>query len=201
MIVLASTSPYRKQLLEKLGLPFIIGSPNIDESPIPGERPDALVRRLSAQKALAIAAAYPDHLIIGSDQVAYSDSLGILTKPGSHERAAEQLKNCSNQTIKFYTGLCLLDTRNGTKLTEVDLFEVTFRQLSDKIIDSYLETEKPYDCAGSFKSEGLGIVLFRRFSGRDPNSLVGLPLMTLTDMLIEKGIHPLLWQHDHRSDS
>ncbi|PID41558.1 MAG: septum formation inhibitor Maf [Proteobacteria bacterium] len=199
MFVLASTSPYRQQLLKKLGVPFIICSPNIDESFSPGEHPEALVRRLSLQKAQAVATNYPKHLIIGSDQVACSATAGILTKPGSHEKAVEQLKHCSNQTIKFYTGLCLLDTRDGSKQTSVDVFAVTFRPLDDRLIQRYLEREKPYDCAGSFKSEGLGIVLFSGFDGRDPNSLTGLPLMTLTDMLIEKGIHPLLYRPDRKN--
>lgn len=187
-LLLASSSPYRKALLARLGLPFITASPELDETPLPGERAEALAWRLAAAKARAMADAWPDHLIIGSDQTAALDDGRILGKPGNHERACEQLSWCSGRSVCFYTGLSLLDSSNGEQHTLVEPFRVHFRTLSPQTIGQYLHTEQPYDCAGSFRMEGLGITLFSGFEGRDPNSLVGLPLMALIDLLTAQGI-------------
>jgi len=181
-LVLASTSPFRKELLQRLDIPFETASPDIDESPQPGETPEQLVARLSEQKARAVAKQFPDSLIIGSDQVATLDD-NIIGKPGNHENAVKQLQNASGQRVVFYTGLCLLNTASGNTQTEVIPFSVTFRKLTDEQIENYLKKEQPYNCAGSFKSEGLGIVLFEKLEGNDPNSLIGLPLIALVDML------------------
>lgn len=181
-IVLASTSPFRASLLEKLGCPFETASPDCDETPIPGESHRALVMRLAKIKAKSVADRFPDSLIIGSDQVA---ELGqkILGKPGDHATATEQLKSSSGEAVVFHTGLCLFDS--GTGLCQLDeiLFRVYFRDLTDGQIENYLNAEKPYNCAGSFKSEGMGITLFKKLEGDDPNALVGLPLIRLCDML------------------
>jgi MAF protein len=181
-LVLASSSPWRRQLLARLRVPFDCASPNIDESPRTGESPSALVQRLASSKATALGTRFPRHLIIGSDQVATLDG-AILGKPGCHEKACKQLALCSGRTVTFHTGLALHDSASGeTDVTE-ETFRVHFRSLSDTDIDHYLRIEQPYQCAGSFKMEGLGIVLFNRLEGRDPNALVGLPLIALTDML------------------
>ena len=187
-LVLASSSPYRRQLLEKLGLPFETISPEIDESVQPGETPQALVARLAELKARTAASRYPDALIIGSDQVAVLDNT-IIGKPGSHENAVRQLQAASGKKIIFYTGLCLLNSRTGKTQTEAIPYTVVFRQLSRQQIENYLKKEQPYNCAGSFKSEGLGIALFERFEGEDPNTLIGLPLIRLTDMLEQEAIN------------
>jgi MAF protein len=189
-LILASSSIYRRQLLAKLGLAFDYISPNIDESPNSKESPQALVERLAQQKALAIAKDHPKHLIIGSDQVACLEQV-ILTKPGNFENAYRQLKHCSGKTVNFYTGLSLINSVNGNKQTATETFTVTFRQLSDTDIKNYLHREQPYDCAGSFKVEGLGICLFEKLSGNDPNSLIGLPLIKLIDMLHNEGVNTL----------
>ncbi|MDH5191852.1 MAG: Maf-like protein [Gammaproteobacteria bacterium] len=181
-LVLASTSPFRKELLQRLDIPFETASPDIDESPQFGETPEQLVARLSEQKARAVAKQFPDSLIIGSDQVATLDD-NIIGKPRNHENAVKQLQNASGQRVVFYTGLCLLNTASGNTQTEVIPFSVTFRKLTDEQIENYLKKEQPYNCAGSFKSEGLGIVLFEKLEGNDPNSLIGLPLIALVDML------------------
>ncbi len=189
-IILASSSPYRQQLLNRLGLPFNSVSPEIDEATLPGEDARQLVIRLAKNKARAVARAQPNALIIGSDQVA---SLGerILTKPGNHQNAHRQLMSCSGKAVVFYTGLALLNSRTGQCHTCVEPFTVHFRQLTPTEVDNYLEREQPYDCAGSFKMEGLGISLFTRMEGEDPNSLVGLPLIRLIDMLSNEGINIL----------
>jgi MAF protein len=189
-LILASSSIYRRQLLAKLGLAFDYISPNIDESPNSKESPQALVERLAQKKALAIAKDHPKHLIIGSDQVACLEQV-ILTKPGNFENAYRQLKHCSGKTVTFYTGLSLINSVNGNKQTATETFTVTFRQLSDTDIKNYLHREQPYDCAGSFKVEGLGICLFEKLSGNDPNSLIGLPLIKLIDMLHNEGVNTL----------
>jgi MAF protein len=189
-LVLASTSPYRKALLERLQMPFVTHSPDVDESPLPGEAPEALVKRLSYDKAKAVAAHYPQAVIIGSDQVATLKG-NIIGKPGNHENAKAQLQTASGKTVTFLTGLTVLDTTNGNAETTIDHFEVTFRTLSGDQIDAYLYKEQPYDCAGSFKSEGLGITLFEEMKGKDPTSLIGLPLITLTHLLNNAGINPL----------
>ena len=185
-LLLASGSPYRKVLLERLGLEFSCHAPDIDETPQPGETAESLSLRLSAQKARALADKYPDHLIIASDQAAQLGQ-AILGKPGSHAKAIEQLQNCNGQQVTFYTGLCLLNTATGRQQLDCIPFTVHFRQLSDQQIENYIKKEEPLDCAGSFRCEGLGITLFTRMEGDDPNSLAGLPLIRLTDMLINEG--------------
>ena len=181
-LVLASTSPYRRELLERLGLPFETASPNVDETALTDETPEQLVKRLAKLKARAVAVDFPDALIIGSDQVAVLDNQ-ILGKPGNHETDVQQLSNASGKKVLFITGLCLLSSATGKSQVSVDIFSVEFRQLSASQIENYLQREKPYDCAGSFKSEGLGISLFERMEGDDPNALIGLPLITLINML------------------
>ncbi|WP_019584362.1 MULTISPECIES: nucleoside triphosphate pyrophosphatase [unclassified Thioalkalivibrio] len=186
-LVLASTSPYRAELLGRLRLPFETARPEVDETPRPHERPDAMVTRLAEAKARAVADAYPDHLVIGSDQNAsHADS--ILGKPGDTGRAEAQLAALSGKTVTFHTGLCLLDTASGQARTGEVPFTVTFRELTPEEIHHYVALEQPLDCAGSFKSEGLGISLFARMQGDDPTALVGLPLITLGEWLREAGI-------------
>lgn len=190
-LVLASSSPYRRTLLAKLGLPFIWDSPAIDESAQAGESAEQLVRRLSLAKAKALAANHPNSLIVGSDQVATLDQQ-IIGKPLNHKRAAAQLQAASGRELVFNTGLCLLNSRTGQAQIAVETFSVFFRQLSTQQIDRYLLLEKPYDCAGSFKAEGLGICLFEKLSGDDPNTLIGLPIIRLLQMLANEGIDPLI---------
>ncbi len=189
-LVLASTSPYRRELLNRLGLPFDVANPRADESPLPDETPENLALRLSEVKARAVAQAYPDALIIGSDQVATVDGK-IYGKPGTHERAVAQLRELSGKTVNFFTGLCLFDAKNGkTEVRGIPTL-VKFRELSDTEIENYLKREPAYDCAGSAKSEGLGIALLASMQGDDPNALVGLPLIALCDMLRNKGVQVL----------
>ena len=185
-ITLASTSPYRKELLERLGIEFDTASPDVDETPLAGESPETLVKRLSEDKARAVAATHAG-LIIGSDQVATSGN-DILGKPGIHERAREQLRKLSGKSVIFHTGLCLLNTDTNETQVEVVPFAVQFRQLTDEQIERYLQHDRPYNCAGSFKSEGLGIALFERMHGDDPSALIGLPLIRLTSMLAQAGV-------------
>lgn len=186
-LVLASTSPFRRELLARLGLPFAVSAPAIDEKALPGEDATGLVARLAEQKARAVAPLWPTALIIGSDQVAVLDG-DIIGKPGDHPRAVAQLRRASGQAVTFYTGLCLLDSRNGQYQLAVEPFRVIFRTLTSEMIEAYLHREQPYQCAGSFKSEGLGIALFERLEGDDPTSLVGLPLIRLTRMLEAAGV-------------
>ncbi len=185
-LLLASSSPARRELLARLGLPFTSASPDVDETPLPGEDTATLVQRLSEAKALALAAKHAG-LIIGSDQALTIDG-ETLGKPGNHEKAVEQLRRLSGRDITFHTGLCLLNTVTGRRQTTVEPFTVSVRPLSTITIERYLLREQPYQCAGSFMCEGLGITLFRQFRGRDPNSLIGLPLMALTDFLLNEGI-------------
>jgi septum formation protein len=180
-LILASSSPYRRELLDRLGLDYSTVSPDIDESALPGETPAALVERLAEQKARAVGESHPG-LIIGSDQVATVDD-EILGKPGNHERAVAQLARLSGRQVTFHTGLCLLDTVHHEAQVDVVPFTVQFRSLSAGQIERYLRTERPYNCAGSFKSEGLGITLFEKMLGEDPTALIGLPLIRLTTML------------------
>lgn len=187
-LVLASTSPYRRELLGKLGLAFDVAAPDVDEGALPGEGPEALVRRLAEAKARAVAANHPGALVIGSDQVAVLDGK-VLGKPGDQDRATQQLRAASGKSVLFLTGLCLLDGRDGTAQVDVVPFRVVFRALSEAQIERYLNRERPYNCAGSFKSEGLGISLFKRLEGDDPNALIGLPLIRLVDMLATTGVH------------
>lgn len=189
-LILASTSPYRRALLERLGLPFSTAAPDVDERRHPGESPSELVQRLAEAKARAVALNHPDALIIGSDQVACLDD-AILGKPGDHATAIAQLERASGRCVLFQTGLCVLDARSGQAQTLVEPFRVHFRLLSRARIEGYLERERPYDCAGSFKSEGLGITLFERLEGDDPAALIGLPLIRLIPWLEAAGLCPL----------
>ena len=186
-LLLASSSPFRRQLLDKLGLDFIHQSPDIDESRLAGESPVALVMRLAREKAAALAGSHPDTLIIGSDQVAVIGDQ-VLGKPGTREKAIEQLSAASGQRVTFLTGLCLLNTATGRTQVACDPFHVQFRTLRPAQIERYVDAEQPLNCAGSFKSEGLGIVLFKALEGRDPNTLVGLPLILLTEFLAAEGV-------------
>ena len=189
-LVLASSSRHRKTLLAKLGLPFQSCSPNIDESAQPNESPKSLVLRLALSKAKEVAHKFPDALIIGSDQVAILDQ-EIIGKPHSHDIAAKQLQKFSGQTITFLTSLCLYNNRTKKHQLTITNYSVTFRTLKESEINQYLKIEQPYDCAGSFKSEGLGIVLFEKMTGDDPNALIGLPLISLTTMLKQEGVSPI----------
>lgn len=189
-LILASTSPYRRELLGRLGLSFSTANPQTDESPLPSEAPEALALRLSEAKARAVMAEHPDALIIGSDQVATVDGQ-IYGKPGNHERAVAQLKALSGKTVNFFTGLCLLNARTGQAELRGIPTLVTFRELSEREIENYLRREPAYNCAGSAKSEGLGIALLHSMQGDDPNALIGLPLIALCDMLRRQGVEIL----------
>ena len=190
-LLLASSSIYRRELLTRLQLPFICHSPDIDESPLPNETPRALVERLAVSKARALAQSYPEHIIIGSDQVAVLDQQ-IIGKPLHAEGAFKQLRAASGRSVTFLTALAIIDTRktSNTPREQVDCvpFTVHFRTLSDAQILRYIDQEQPFDCAGSFKSEGLGVSLFQATEGTDATSLVGLPLIRLCDMLHTCGI-------------
>ncbi|HVL02715.1 MAG TPA: nucleoside triphosphate pyrophosphatase [Dongiaceae bacterium] len=186
-IVLGSSSPFRRQLLEKLLPQFGTCSPDIDETPLPAETPKDLVQRLALAKAEAVAKAHRNSLIIASDQVSVLDGK-INGKPGNFENAFQQLKNSSGKQVTFFTSLCLYDATTARYQLDVELFQVHFRNLSDAQIERYLKKETPYNCAGSFKSEGFGIALFSRLAGRDPNTLIGLPLIRLVEMLETAGI-------------
>ena len=190
-LLLASTSPWRRMLLEKLTLPFECAAPEVDETPQPGESARQLVVRLAQAKAQALASRFPQHLIIGSDQVCVLDG-EITGKPHTEENAHRQLRKARGTIVTFYTGLALYNSANGHLQTECEPFDVHFRHLSDQEIEAYIRKENPLQCAGSFKSEGLGITLFERLEGRDPNSLVGLPLIALCQMLRREGFNPLL---------
>ncbi len=181
-LILASSSPFRKILLEKLGLKFKCHSPDIDESPIDDETPQALVQRLATQKAEAVAEEYPNALIIGSDQVAVLDNQ-IIGKPRDHQHAVEQLWAASGREMNLYTGLTLLNTTTGNIQECVDPYRIEFRELNLNQIETYLEKDQPYNCSGSLKSESLGIALLKSLSGDDPNTIIGLPLIRLIDML------------------
>ena len=186
-LILASTSPYRRALLERLGIPFQCIAPGVDETPLPNEGAQQTSMRLAGEKARAVAASHPDALIIGSDQVALlaGEQLG---KPLTHDNAVRQLQSMRGQRITFYTALALLNARTGKLQDAVAENHVHMRNYSDDEIESYLRKEQPYDCAGSAKSEGLGIILISRMEGNDPNALVGLPLIELVDMLKNEGV-------------
>lgn len=186
-LVLASSSTYRRDLLARLRQPFTWVSPDIDETPHPGEGAEALVRRLAEAKARALRDQHPAHLIIGSDQVAVLGGQ-ILGKPHDFERAHRQLAAASGTSVTFLTGLALLNSASGACQVDAIPFTVHFRHLSDEQITRYLQAEQPYDCAGSFKAEGLGVSLFRATEGEDGTSLVGLPLIRLVQMLDREGI-------------
>ncbi|WJD48206.1 Maf family protein [Enterobacter sp. PGRG2] len=191
-LVLASTSPYRRALLEKIGVPFECTAPGVDETPKAGETPRQLVLRLAQAKAQSLAERYPAHLIIGSDQVCVLDG-EITGKPLTEENAYRQLMKARGNIVTFYTGLALYNSATGHLQTECEPFDVHFRHLSEQEIGDYLRKERPLNCAGSFKSEGLGITLFERLEGRDPNTLVGLPLIALCQMLRRENSNPLLY--------
>ncbi|MEN5029739.1 nucleoside triphosphate pyrophosphatase [Pseudomonas sp. Ps21-P2] len=186
-LLLASSSPYRRELLDRLRLPFVCASPDIDESRRPNEPAIDLVTRLAREKAMALAERFPDHLIIGSDQVAVLGEQ-ILGKPHTFERALEQLKESSGNSVSFLTGLALFNSRTSQCQVDCVPFTVHMRQLDEARISRYLHAEQPYDCAGSFKAEGLGVSLFRSTEGADATSLIGLPLIRLVDMLMNEGI-------------
>ncbi len=189
-LVLGSSSPFRAALLEKIGIPFDTSSPDIDETHLKGESAHDLVARLSQQKAAEIAKSYPNALIIGSDQVAVLNDQ-ILGKPGNYENAHKQLSAASGNHVRFLTGLTLLNAATGQQHTCVEPFDVHFKTLTAAQITFYLQQEQPYQCAGSFKSEGFGISLFAKLDGEDPNSLIGLPLIRLIEMLMAEGIDVL----------
>jgi septum formation protein len=187
-LILASSSAYRRELLARLRLPFEAIAPEIDETPHPGETPDATALRLAREKAAAVAGSHPDALVIGSDQVATLDGRQI-GKPGDHARALAQLQTMRGRQVVFHTALCLWDGRDGTfQLENVRAF-VTFRDLPDGELDAYLRIEQPYDCAGSAKNEGLGIAILERIDSSDPTALTGLPLIALTSMLRRAGVN------------
>lgn len=189
-LILASTSPFRQQLLRKINLPFSCVSPNIDETPLANENAEQLVKRLALAKAKAVANVRDNALIIGGDQVAVIDDQ-IIGKPHSFDNAFRQLSGASGKIVTFYTGLCLLNNANNSYQVINECFNVHFRELTDAMITNYLKHEQPYNCAGSFKSEGLGIALFSRLEGKDPNTLIGLPLISLIEMLGNEGIEVL----------
>jgi septum formation protein len=189
-LVLGSTSPYRRELLGRLGLPFEVASPNIDETPLPGEPPVATALRLSEAKARAVAGRYSDALVIGSDQVADCDGRAV-SKPGDRTNAQGELRALSGRTIVFHTGIALVDAASGRCQREMVDVTSVFRTLTDREIDAYLDREAPYDCAGGVKSETLGIALFERITSDDPTALVGLPLIALCRMLRAEGVRIL----------
>ena len=186
-LVLGSTSRYRRELLERLRQPFEVLAPEVDETPLPGEAPTALAQRLALAKARAVAAQRPDAIVIGSDQVA--DLNGEpLGKPGNHERAVAQLRRMSGQTVLFQTALAVVCQQTGFEASELTVVKVVFRQLDDATIERYLRAEQPYDCAGSAKSEGLGIALLERIDNDDPTALIGLPLIHTARLLRQAGL-------------
>lgn len=186
-LVLASTSPYRRTLMERLRLAFDTAAPDCDERARPGEAASALVERLAEAKARSVAPDHPDALIVGSDQVAALDGR-ILTKPGTPARAAAQLAACSGRRVVFHTGLALLDARAGTAAVEHVDYRVDFRVLDEAAIERYLAAEEPYDCAGSIRAEGYAVTLFEAMDGPDPSALIGLPLIRLAALLRDHGL-------------
>jgi len=186
-VILASSSAFRKALFERLNLPFECYSPEIDESRQTDECAETYVCRLAEQKALAVSIKFPGAIIIGSDQCALLDGQ-ILGKPGNHENALEQLKTAQGKSVIFHTGLCVMQASTGFSETDDIQFQVKFRHLNDQQLSHYLDVEQPYQCAGSFKSEGFGVALFDNMQGDDPTALIGLPLIRLVSMLEKAGI-------------
>jgi septum formation protein len=186
-LILGSTSPFRAEILQKLCISFDTAAPDINESPLANESPSELVERLSVCKAKKVAETHPAALIVGSDQVACVDQQ-ILGKPHTHENAIEQLRFLSGKIVSFHTGLCLFNSESGNTQSTVEVFKVYFRALTDDQIERYLRNEQPYNCAGSFKSEALGISLFKKLEGDDPNTLIGLPLIRLVEFLSNEGL-------------
>ncbi|MEW6694495.1 MAG: Maf family nucleotide pyrophosphatase [Pseudomonadota bacterium] len=186
-LILGSTSAYRRELLARLRLPFDTAAPDVDETPLPGEAPADLARRLARAKAQAVARRHPQAIVIGSDQVADLDGAG-LGKPGSHARAVAQLRAMRGRTVRFHTALAVVCAATGYAAEDVAVVEVRFRDLSDAEIERYLQAERPYDCAGSAKSEGLGIALLEAIVSDDPTALVGLPLIRTARLLRAAGV-------------
>jgi septum formation protein len=186
-LLLASTSPYRRELLSRLRVPFDTIAPHSDETPFTGESPDALALRLAQLKAQSVSTAWPDRIIIGSDQVAVVDGT-ILGKPGTHARAVEQLALMRARVVRFHTGLCVLNSRTAREQTALVTIIVQMRNYSDTQIERYLRADAPYDCAGSARIEALGISLVEKLEGEDPTALIGLPLIALCRMLRDEGI-------------
>lgn len=189
-IVLASTSKYRRELLARLGLPFDVAAPVVNEIPLPHEAPQDTARRLAEAKARAVAARFPQAIVIGSDQVAVLEGI-TLGKPGNHANAVRQLRAMRAKEVAFHTALCLCNAASGQAETRVVPYYVRFRDYSDTQIEHYLRREQPYDCAGSARCEGLGIALIAEMRGDDPNALIGLPLIALTEMLAAQGVSVL----------
>jgi len=189
-IILASTSKYRRELLARLQLPFEVASPQVDETALPAESPAQTASRLALAKASAVAARFPQAIVIGSDQVAVLDGMA-LGKPGNHPNAVRQLKAMRGREVVFHTALCLCHFASGRAETRIVPFYVRFRDYSDAQIERYLQLEQPYDCAGSARCEGLGIALIAEMRGSDPNALIGLPLIALTEMLAALGVSVL----------
>ena len=189
-IVLASSSPYRRELLSRLGLPFDSVSPDVDESPMADESPRTLVARLARLKARAVASLRPRALIVGSDQVAVLEDR-IMGKPGDHDANVRQLRLAGGRSVRFLTGVALLNSASGAMQCDVVEYRVHFRSLDEAQAEAYVRAEKPYDCAGGFRAEGLGIALFQRMEGEDPSALIGLPLIALVSMLKRQGVDPL----------
>ncbi len=189
-LVLASTSKYRRELLARLGLPFEVASPHVDETALPQEAPQDTARRLAEAKARAVAARFPQAIVIGSDQVAVLGDMP-LGKPGDHATALRQLKAMRGKEVVFHTALCVCNAASGQAQTRIVPFYVRFRDYSDAQIERYLQLEQPYDCAGSARCEGLGIALIAEMRGDDPNALIGLPLIALTEMLAAQGVSVL----------
>ena len=192
-LILASTSPYRRELLARLGVPFDVAAPDVDETPLPGESPDDTAQRLSVLKARAVAERFPEALIIGSDQVALLEGVQ-LGKPGTHEKAVEQLRVMRGKALEFHTALTLLNARTGSVQTANVPVRLVMRHYSDAQIEAYLRRDQPYNCCGSARSESLGIALIARYETEDPNALVGLPLIKLTEMLANEGLDVLTWR-------
>ena len=186
-LILGSSSPYRRELLERLHLDFMVDAPDIDETPRRGEKASDYVRRLAHEKAGSVGARHPDALVISSDQCAELDGQ-LLGKPGSHDAAVKQLQQLSGQNATFLTGLCLLDTGNNACRYFESRHTVCYQELSEATIERYLQQEQPYNCTASFKSEGLGISLVHRITGNDPTALIGLPLVHLIELLQKAGI-------------
>ena len=189
-LVLGSTSRYRQELLQRLRIPFTVAAPDVDEAPQPGEAPAALALRLALAKAHAVAAAFPDAVVVGSDQVADLDGLP-LGKPGTHERAVTQLRQMRGRTVIFQTAVAVVCQASGFEQASLAAVKVRFRDLSDEAIENYLRAEQPYDCAGSAKSEGLGIALLEAIDSDDPTALVGLPLIRTCRLIEAAGIRLL----------
>jgi len=188
-LILASTSKYRAELLARLHLPFETRSPRVDEEIPPGEAPEAAAARLAVAKAEAVASG-TDAIVIGADQIPSLDGR-ILRKPGTHRVALEQLEACSGRTVVFHTAAAIVDGRDGSVRKTVDVTEVDFARLPHDALDRYLALEQPYDCAGGFKAEGLGIILFSAIRSRDPTALIGLPLIWVAATLRDCGLDPL----------